>query len=245
MKFDVSSDTINKLFDQGFEEQIVDIVMQFENETDKCVSDIPISPFIIQDNGEEIIISEEIYTCYQEFIKRINDPKTAEEIPFVLVGNRKKNNGKSYIVLEKIEYSISDDLSDLCVKLDAEKIERLIKDSQYSVIAIGHTHGNVDDSKKRQVLASQLSQNLIDKYQIRDVGLNLSIADIDSHQIVVDYAERYGNKEILQTVIMYNGDMVILGSKGINKCSSVTVVLNNGNVISISTGSIENMNKKI
>lgn len=245
MKFDISSNTINKLFDQGFEEQIVDIVMEFEKETDKCVSDIPISPFIIQDNEEEIIIREEIYNCYQTFIRRISKPETAAEIPFILVGNRKEKYGKSYILLEKIKYSISDDLSDLRVKLDAEEIEDLIKNSQYSVIAIGHTHGNVNDAKKGQVLTSKLSQDLIDKYQIRDVGLNLSLADIDSHQSVIEYAKKWGNKEILQTIIMYNGDMVILGSKGINKCGNVNAILNNGNIISISTGSIEPKNKKM
>ena len=40
MRFDVPSQVINKLFDSGYEEQIIDIVQEFENDNTREVSDI-------------------------------------------------------------------------------------------------------------------------------------------------------------------------------------------------------------
>lgn len=238
MKLDVSSETINKLFNSGFEEQILDIAMVFENTDKWAISDIPISPLLIGISDYEIIISHDIYESYQIFLQRINNSDTAGEIPFILLGNRQETNGKSYIYLDKIQYNISDELSDLSVKHDGKLLEKLINSSQYNVISIGHTHGNVAESKKNSSLTRNIPSPLINAYQIRDVGLNLSVADINSHQSVIKYAKEVGNKEILQTVIMYNGDMVILGSNGVTKCDHISALLNNGEVVSIPTGSI-------
>lgn len=242
MKIDVSSDTIKQLFDNGFEEQIIDIMMLFENTDMWSISDIPISPLLISNNSEGIIISQEIYDVYQMFIKRINNPDTAGEIPFVLLGNRKEINGKKYIFLEKIEYDISDNLSDLSVKYDGVNLENLIKNSSYNIISIGHTHGNVVETEKGSTLTGNLPSSLFEHYQIRDVGLNLSVADINSHRSVINYAKKLNGKEILQTVIMYNGDMIILGGFGISKFSDINALLKSGETISMPTGITINKN---
>ena len=52
---------INKLFDSGYEEQIIDIVQEFENDNTREVSYILLSPTMIQDSGEQIILSPSVY----------------------------------------------------------------------------------------------------------------------------------------------------------------------------------------
>lgn len=237
MKLDVSSETVNTLFDNGFEEQILDIVIAFENSNRWNVSDIPISPLLIGNNEEEIIINQEIYKSYQLFIQRINNVHTAGEIPFILLGKHKEINGGRYIFFDKIQYMITDDLSEVMVHHDGKKLENLINNSPYDVISIGHTHGNVIEEIKNTSLTRNIPVSIASKYHIRDVGLNLSVADINSHQSVLKYAKNVGDKKILQTVIMYNGDMIILGSDGITKCNQISAILDNGDVVSLPTAS--------
>ena len=85
MRFDVPSQVINKLFDSGYEEQIIDIVQEFENDNTREVSDIPLSPTMIQDSGEQIILSPSVYEQYQKLVSRISNSDTAQEIPFILL----------------------------------------------------------------------------------------------------------------------------------------------------------------
>ena len=49
---DVPAKVINRLFDNGYEEQIIDIVCEFKDDNTREVSDIPLAPSIIQDSGE-------------------------------------------------------------------------------------------------------------------------------------------------------------------------------------------------
>ena len=56
MNFDVPSQVINKLFDNGYEEQIIDIVQEFENDNSREVSDIRLSQTIMQNSGDVNIL---------------------------------------------------------------------------------------------------------------------------------------------------------------------------------------------
>ena len=70
MKFDVPSAVIDKLFSNGYEEQIVDFVMACEDKEGLEVSDIPISPTLMGNSGDKVIISPKVYETYmQEEIK--------------------------------------------------------------------------------------------------------------------------------------------------------------------------------
>lgn len=71
MKFDVPSYVINKLFDNGYEEQIIDIVQEFESDNSREVSDIPLSPTIMQDSEDEIILLQQVYEEYKKMVERI------------------------------------------------------------------------------------------------------------------------------------------------------------------------------
>lgn len=222
MKFDVPSVVINKLFEQGYEEQILDIVLEFENDSSKEVSDIPLSINNININGKQIIFSEEVSLFYNDIINRITNPNTANEIPYVLLGKIKVIDGVEVVLFEKVVIAIKDKnkLNDLSVSLDEDIFRECISNEDYDVVSIGHTHGNVNETLKNNSLARNISNELREKYQIRDTGLNLSVADIWQHEAFKTIASESG-KKVLQTIIMYNGEVVVVDSDNINKFDSV------------------------
>lgn len=140
MKFDVPSEIINILFEQGYEEQLLDIVMSCENLLNTEVSDIPISPTKIKDSNDKIIIFSKIYQIYKQLLQRINNSNTAKEIPFFLLGNRKEIDGMSYIIFEDIIFDINEALSDTKVSTNVDQFQKLLLEDSFSVISIGHTH---------------------------------------------------------------------------------------------------------
>ena len=110
-------------------------------------------------------------------------------------------------------------------------------DSNYSIVSIGHTHGNVNGEMKNNALARTLQEDLRTKYDIRDTGLNISIADIWQHEAFVQIGKELApQKEIMQTVIMFNGDIVMINPNGITKSNDMQVVLQDGKCIPIQTG---------
>lgn len=246
MRFDVPSQVINKLFDNGYEEQIIDIVQEFENDNTREVSDIPLSPTIIQDSGEQIVLSPSVYEQYQKLVSRISNSDTAQEIPFILLGNKKEIEGQQITLIENLIYCNKSSLDDLRVSIGEELFRRCLTDSSYSVISIGHTHGNVAEEKKKNTLTRNISDGIRQKYDIRDVGLNISVADIWQHEAFKYIASSSGNKEIMQTIIMYNGDIIMFSPSGISKSNNVKTVLSNGEIMMLSTGnSVKKMNKQV
>ena len=221
MKFDVPQKVIEKLFENGYEEQIIDIVMDFSEDNNREVSDIPISPIIMQDSGKRIIISDKVYQAYQEMVNTISNPDTAQEIPYFLLGNMKKIEGEECIFIENIEFCNQGILDDLRVSIDVDKFKSIVSDSPYE--------------EKSLSLARNLSSDIIQKYNIRDIGLNISISDIWQHEAFKQMASQYGTKEIMQTVIMYNGDIIMMSSNGISKSNHIQASCNN-HLIPLSTG---------
>ena len=246
MKFDVPSHVINKLFDNGYEEQIIDIVQEFESDNSREVSDIPLSPTIMQDSEDEIILLQQVYEEYKKMVEKIKNPNTSQEIPYILLGNRKEINGRDIIFIENIAYCNNSSLDDLHVSIDEQQFRQLASNSSYSVISIGHTHGNVSEDKKEKSLVRNISDEVKQKYDLRDIGLNISVSDIWQHEAFRQIAQQYGNKEVFQTVIMYNGDIIMMNSNGISKSNSIQSVLSNGEIISLPTGiSRKDINKQI
>lgn len=237
MKFDVPSGVVDKLFNSGYEEQIVDIVLTCKNNPNIEVSDIPISPTMMQESNEKIIISSKVYEVYKQLVQRINNPETAQEIPFLLLGNKREMDGETCTIIEDIHYDMSKALSETFVTNDEEKFREFMNDENYSVISIGHTHGNVSEQLKSTSLARTLPDEIKGKYDIRDTGLNISVADIWQHEAFIQIAQELSpSKEILQTIIMFNGDMVMINPNGITKSNQVQAVWLDGNYKVVPTG---------
>lgn len=246
MKFDVPPVVINKLFEQGYENQIVDIVMACENNATLEVSDIPISPTVMEDSDEQIIICPNVYETYTKLVQRINNTDTAQEIPFFLLGNRKNVDGVSCVVIDDIKYDIDKSLSESHVSIDINEFQQMLNDKSHSVISIGHTHGNVAEEKKNSTLARILPEDIKCKYDIRDTGLNISLADIWQHETFKQIAKQSSTKEIMQTIIMYNGDMVMISENGVVKSNNIQSILSDGSNIIIPSGLDEQkMNKQM
>ncbi len=240
MKFDVPSNIINKLFEQGFENQILDIVMACENEENTEVSDIPISPIQLKANPQKVIILPKVYEVYLQFVKRIKNENTAQEIPFFLLGNTKEINHEMYVVIEDIVYDIEKALSCERVQIDESMLRSLLLNNQYTILSIGHTHGNIEENKKNTTLARTLPIDLKEKYELRDTGLNISIADIWQHEVVKDFA-KFSGKEIMQTIIMYNGDIIMISAENMTKINDIQCILQDGKHIPISSGSMQDI----
>jgi hypothetical protein len=237
MKSDVPPLVIDKLFDSGYEDQILDFIMACENKENLEVSDIPLSPTMMRDSRDKVIISPKVYETYIKFISIINNPQTAQEIPFILLGNRVEINGESYIVIEDIIYDMQEAKSEKRVTIDEETFRKMLTDSKYSVISIGHTHGNVNEEEKNNTLARTLPQDLRTKHDIRDTGLNISVADVWQHEAFIQIGKGLApQKEIMQTVIMFNGDIVMINPNGITKSNNMQVILQDGRSISLPTG---------
>lgn len=246
MKFDVPKEIIDKLFNQGYEDQIVDIVMACENNATLEVSDIPISPTMMEDSNEQIIISPNVYEKYTKLVQRISNTDTAQEIPFFLLGNKKNIDGVSYVVIDDIKYDMDKALFESHVSIDVNEFQQLLSDNTHSIISIGHTHGNIDEKNKNATLARILPENIRGKYGIRDTGLNISLADIWQHEAFKQIAKQSSTKEIIQTIIMYNGDMVMISAGGIAKSNNIQSILPDGSNIIIPTGLNEQkMNKQM
>ena len=136
-------------------------------------------------------------------------------------------------------------LSETHVSDDEETFRKLMASEQYSVVSIGHTHGNVSEEMKKTTLARTLPEELRTKYDIRDTGLNISIADIWQHEAFKQIAEKLAPaKEILQTVIMYNGDMIMINPNGISKSNEIQTILQDGSYQVIPSGMTEQYTNK-
>ena len=234
---DVPPLILSELMDNGYENLIVDIILYCEdtNKIDCEISDIPIPTRIMENSNEHVIISKKVFEVYRRLVQRISNPETAKEIPFFLLGNSKVVNGKKIIEYEDIIYNIEEAISETRVSADDSKFNELLKDDRYNVISIGHTHGNVKEAIKKRLLASNLSQELRNKYGIRSVGLNLSIADIWQHEYYKQIANNITQgKQIFQTIIMYNGDFITISFEKISISRDVTV--NDRNRTMIPTG---------
>ena len=237
MKKDVPPQILNKIMNEGYEDLIVDLFMANEENDDYEISDIPMSPKIMKNSNEQVIMSQKVFDTYLKLVQRISNPETAEEIPFFLLGNSKVVDGKRIVEYEDIIYDIKGALSETRVSTDGNKFNELLKDERYNVISIGHTHGNVREEIKKKSLAANLPQDLIDMYGIRTTGLNISISDIWQHEYYKKIAEQMteGRKQIFQTVIMYNGDFITINSDTISKSNDVKVQGRNDVIISTGT----------
>lgn len=229
MRNDVPSVVMNKLFNSGYEEQIIDIALELENDTSCEISDIPLSPNFIFGNKEKIIISEKVYDIYKQLIKRINNSQTAQEIPFLLLGSSKIVNNEEYIIFEDIVFPTNDfnELKETSVSMNEELFKQYVSTSAYNIISIGHTHGNVEEQIKNNSVARKLSDTIKEKYSIRDTGLNVSVSDIWQHEAFKQISSTFGNKRIMQTIIMYNGDIICISDKSISKSECIMAEKNN------------------
>ena len=219
---DVPSEVIEKLFNNGFEEQLVDIMIECEG-TDYSMSDAPLSPTAMKGNKTRIIYSEEVFKKYKELVERANEQPPIE-IPYILTGKKKEIDGQETLLFKSLLWGYKDEkeLKDITVSIDENIFDSTLTGDN-DVISIGHTHPKVPDELKEKMLTTKLPQEIKTKYQIRDVGLNLSVADIWQHEAWKQQASAKGFKgKVLQTIIAYNGDVIALDDESISTYENIS-----------------------
>ena len=195
------------------------------------VSDTPISPMMIDDEYTPILFSSEVMASYKKLVEIINVPEKAKEYSFVLLGKLGSvARDKCYIVDKLIDCNLENaDLSSRVTKIDEVKLNKTILfalQNGYNFISLGHTHPNIPNEERTTTIASYLPEEVKDREYIRAPGLNLSLQDFVSYESLYQYFLNNPNVKTAQTVIMYNGEMVVISKE--NSSLNRFVVLMDG-----------------
>lgn len=177
------------------------------------ITDTPISPFLLLEDNQEIIMSDEVTKEYHNYIKLINDPSTAFEYSLLLLGRLKEYDGNRFYVLDKIiDCAKKQDKSSRMTNYDLSKLEQEMKKAMaegYNFISFCHTHPKIDEPEIKTTIASYLTEEEKEKYQVRNPGLNLSLQDLINYDSLYQYIKN-PNIKTAETVMMYNGDVAIV-----------------------------------
>lgn len=193
------------------------------------VSDTPISPVSMEDDFTPILLSDEVMKEYKRLITLINNPETAKEYSFVLLGKSASFTGeKCYFIDRMVDCNSNTiDLSNRETKMDEQKLNDAIKfgrNNGYDFYSLCHTHPIVSETDKQTTLASYLSDEVRKSEYIREAGLNLSLQDFVSYEALYQYFSSLPNIRTCQTVIMYNGEMAMF-SKQNNELKRFVVIM--------------------
>lgn len=184
------------------------------------IGNIPIAPEVIPDNKErEVYLSQKIVREYSALVEKINSPDSAKEYPFVLVGENDPDGSDSILFYDLIPCQENDgQLYSNEVRHDMNVVANAA--DSYPIIALGHTHPSLEDDELKHTLASRMNKTEREKYKVRKAGLNLSLQDI--YQAVY-LQEQLARTKVLECVIMYNGDFILVDNNG-EKTSKYTSI---------------------
>ena len=182
------------------------------------VGDTPISPMTLNDDYTPILLSEEVMLEYQKLVTLINNPETAKEYSYVLLGKSASFAGeKCYFVDRIIDCNSSiNDLDSRETRMDDSKLNNAIsygRNNGYDFYSLCHTHPIVSEVDKQTTLASYLPEEVRKSEYIRDAGLNLSLQDFVSYEALYQYFASIPNIKTCQTVIMYNSEMAMFSKQ--------------------------------
>ena len=237
-------------------DDIINSSMQVLNDTPELVTqrgmdigDTPISPMALTDDYTPIIFSSSVTSSYEKLVDMINKPETAKEYSFVLLGKSATlGDEKCYLIDQMIDCnSIDTNLSMRVTKIDEQKLNQTLQyalQNGYDFISIGHTHPNIPEEERTTTIANYLADEVKEKEYIREAGLNLSLQDFISYESLYQYFSKNSNIKTAQTVIMFNGEMVMLSKNG-SSLSRLTILIDRttGEEIYVSSKE-EYMNKK-
>lgn len=193
------------------------------------ITDTPMSPMCLDDNYIPILLSGDVFEVYKKMVQTINNPQTALEYSFLLFGKTAELSGEKCYLIDKIVdcTSYDNDLNNRSTSIDNEKLNNSVREalnSGYDFISIGHTHPNIPQEERKISIANYLTESEKNDEYIRDVGLNLSLQDFIQYQSIYEVFKNNPNITTCQTIIMYNGEMVMLGRND-DKLSRFTSII--------------------
>ncbi len=185
--------------------------------SDKDITDAPISPMLLDDCTQNVILSSEVISEYKKILPIINNPDTALEYGYLLVGRKIKTDSLDTAILIEYIFDISkrDNINNRSVEYDNEKLNKIVSSLSEvgcDFMCICHTHPLISKTENKTTIANYLDDETKNSECIRDAGLNLSLQDILGYISLYNQAKKYyPNVEFASTVIMYNGELAMFG----------------------------------
>jgi len=205
----------NKYLDNISNSNIGSLIKYFSKEYNltnfEDICGIPIAPELIPDKFDsEIMLSSEVTDKYNRLVEAINHSESAKEYPFLLLGEIIPGTTDSVVFYDLIP-CCRDDYKPESTSVNYDSAILLDSANLYNVIAIGHTHPLLDESETCDVFTSKIKESDKEKFNIKQAGLNVSTQDIYQSFFV---QEQLKNNKILECVIMYNGDLILIDMDG-------------------------------
>lgn len=186
--------------------------MAQETNTQERIEELPVPLEAIENDQNELYMSEEVIQTLKEYYSKITNPETAFEYPILLSGNFSERN----LNLTNIKILKEDDLNNEILKNDsysAKQFEEITNAEERgnNLLISTHTHPTPSKTVIENSVSQNWSEDIKNRYKIKELGLNLSFQDI--HQIVYlqDALEGFVPEEtkVMGAVLMHNGDFVV------------------------------------
>lgn len=180
------------------------------------ITDIPISPSSLKDDTTLVFLSEEVSKEYMKLVQMINSEDSAKEYALVLIGKTGTSEEEKICYVEKIFYCGTKDLNSRSVSYDNDKLNEILNyatSNGYNFISLAHTHPKISEEERKITVANLLSDELKKQEGIREVGLNISLQDFVTYETLYQFYKNNPNIKTCQTIIMYNGELVMFGKE--------------------------------
>lgn len=212
------------------------------------ITDTPISPVTLDDDYTPVLLDADVMKEYKKMIKLINNPETAKEYSYVLLGKLASLGDEACYLVDKIIGCNLDEgmLDSRETHIDNKKLTEIIAYAiykGYNFISLGHTHPLISEEEKQVTIANYLSEEIKQREFIREAGLNLSLQDFVSYETLYQYFVSYPNIRTSETVIMHNGEMVMF-SKQNGQLKRFTVIMDRTTGDPIYVSSKDEINKR-
>lgn len=206
--YDLRDTTVEIAKASGLSE-VIDEISKVQNLLDfESQSNIPIPLERIGNTGQTITVSSTPSETLGVLVEMINEEETALEYPFLLTGT--SSDGSMSLTDISLLYSSTQVLQSRVVDVDSQLLGNAVNkanDSGRNIYVIGHTHPKVSEAERSKTLTSNLSEDVKFKYEIKEVGLNLSLQDL--YQLVYFQEALKGKipegSKVYLTVLMYDG----------------------------------------
>lgn len=207
---DVQADCLKVLSSSGFGTIIEYLSSQYDLVGFDRISDIPIATESIPEKFDHIVVLKpKVLEKYYELLEKINNHESAKEYPFLLVGESFPDDPTVMSFYDLVPCCQNNsELTSNQVHHDVDILTAAVKTN--SIVAIGHTHPLLEEDQIKDCLASRMTESERKRFGVKRVGLNLSLQDIYQAMVV----QKQTSTKILECVIMYNGDFVLVDNDG-------------------------------
>ena len=175
----------------------------------------PLSPTLFPSNNDPVLVSVDVQEKIQEIITKINNPETALEYSFLIIGKTINSDGNLlYVISDIVDCTDYDNIQERKTSIDSAKLNRAFSEALNngcSFISIAHTHPIVSQEVEETSIYHYLSDEMRKSQNLKPVGLNLSLQDlIQFESFHSQVASINPSISTFQTVIMYDGEIAML-----------------------------------